>query len=179
MDPVTGTDIANKRDNGFDLWLRKRLIAVLVPRIDNLDADRSGIDVGLAFPEAPPRMPGPAGFRHALQDAAILVDDIVGRDFRTRITQALQGFFAGRHAGVMEHDHIHRGSLRPLSVVGRRMDPGLHTGISRNAHMPLSAQIFAQASFSAARRSFAILTNSSGTPLAISRSGCVSWTSRR
>src|SRR5262249_38302720 len=49
-----------------DLPQREFRIAVVVPGIGHLDADGRGVDVGLAGPERPARMPGAARFGHAL-----------------------------------------------------------------------------------------------------------------
>ncbi len=43
----------------------------------NLDADGAGIEVGLAGPEALPRVPGALALGHNLGDASLLVDEVV------------------------------------------------------------------------------------------------------
>ena len=48
--PTSGDDRSAKRDDGRSLTQRKIWIAELMARIDDLDADRGGVDVGLALP---------------------------------------------------------------------------------------------------------------------------------
>jgi hypothetical protein len=48
----------------------------------NLDADRAGIEVGFASPQALPCVPGAFGLAHHLGDASVLVDKVVAGDLR-------------------------------------------------------------------------------------------------
>src|ERR1700681_652728 len=70
-------DAAAQRDHGGDLAQRIFRIAPVVAAIDDLDADRTGIDVFFAGPGSHAGMPGTLGFRDALHDTAIFEDDVV------------------------------------------------------------------------------------------------------
>ena len=51
-------DVAAQRDDGVDLPARKRRQRAVMAGIDDLDADRSGIEIALAAPEADAGVPG-------------------------------------------------------------------------------------------------------------------------
>src|SRR6266851_7732181 len=70
-------DAAAQRDHGGDLTQRKFRIAPVMALVDDLDADRTGIDVFLTAPECHAGMPGAFGFRDALNDAAVFPHDIM------------------------------------------------------------------------------------------------------
>src|SRR6478609_1681263 len=72
-------DAAAQRDHGGDLAQREVRIAPVMAAIDDLDADRTGIDVFLAGPGSDAGMPGALGFGDALHDAAVLEHDVVRR----------------------------------------------------------------------------------------------------
>ncbi len=57
-DRVAADQIAAEVDGGRHLCRRERAVAELVAGIDQLDADRAGVDVGLAPPIGDPRVPG-------------------------------------------------------------------------------------------------------------------------
>src|ERR1700732_5076181 len=73
-DAVAREDAAAKGGDGRDLPLGEIRIAAAVAGIGDLDPDRARIDVGLALPYGCSRMPGPARFRHALDDVTVLHD---------------------------------------------------------------------------------------------------------
>jgi len=54
-------DIADQFDDGIDLLIGERFIAAVaiprVPTIDDLDADRARVELGLAEPAAAPGVP--------------------------------------------------------------------------------------------------------------------------
>src|SRR6266704_4954575 len=72
-------DAAAQRDHGGDLAQREIRVAPVMTAIDDLDADRTGIDVFFAGPIGRAGMPGALGFRDALNDAAVLEHDIMRR----------------------------------------------------------------------------------------------------
>src|SRR6267378_7052112 len=72
-------DAAAQRDHGGDLAQRKLRITPVMAAIDDLDADRTGIDVLFAGPGRRAGMPGAFGFRNGLNDAAVFQHDIMRR----------------------------------------------------------------------------------------------------
>src|SRR6266852_6451133 len=72
-------DAAAQRDHGGDLAQREFRIAPVMAAIDDLDADRTGIDVLFAGPGRYAGMPGAFGFRDALHDAAVFQNDVMRR----------------------------------------------------------------------------------------------------
>ncbi len=92
-----------------DLGVRERAVAEFVAGIDDLDADRDGIHIGLALPIGDPGMPGAALLRHQAIDAAILLDQVVAGDARRiGVGQAGQGLGPGGHAGIVQDDDVRR-----------------------------------------------------------------------
>ena len=81
-------DAAAQRDHGGDLAQRKFRIAPVMAAIDDLDADRTGIDVFFAGPGRHAGMPGALGFRDALHDAAVFQHDVMGGDVGARACRA-------------------------------------------------------------------------------------------
>src|SRR5204863_7097138 len=75
-DMASPDDVAAERDDGIDLRVGKIAIAEFVPRVDDLDADGARIDVGRAFPRSGASVPGALRFRHHLDDATVLIDEI-------------------------------------------------------------------------------------------------------
>uniref|UniRef100_A0A0N5A0A3 PE-PGRS family protein n=1 Tax=Parastrongyloides trichosuri TaxID=131310 RepID=A0A0N5A0A3_PARTI len=100
-------------------------------RIDDLDADGGGVDVGLALPGAATGVPGPALFGHQTQDGAVLIDDIVGRDLGLGVAQAGDRRLGGLHAGIVQHQHVRR-AAPGVEVRGRRVgvDAVGHPGVA-------------------------------------------------
>jgi hypothetical protein len=111
-------DAAAQRDHGRDLPQRILRIAPIVPAIDDLDTDRTGIDVVLAGPGRDAGMPGAFGLRHALHDAAVLQDDIMRRDVGSRGGQLGDRALRVGHARVVQQDHVGHAALVPLAEVG-------------------------------------------------------------
>src|SRR3546814_7384708 len=63
-------------------------------------------------------MPGAFGLGHQAIDRAVLVDHVMRADLGLRIGQALQRGFGTRHAGVMQHHHVHRPAAIALVEIG-------------------------------------------------------------
>jgi len=111
-------DVGDEVDQGLDLRVGEGAIAELVARIDDLDADGDGVDVGLALPEALSGMPGAAFLRNQGEDAAVFLDHVVGADLGLRVAHAFERHLARGHAGVVQDDHVRR--RRAGVEVGRR-----------------------------------------------------------
>ena len=107
----------------------KSTIAEFVPRIDDLDADRARIDIGLAGPGRHAGVPGAPLLRHALHDAAVLEHHVMRRHFALRRAQPLERRFAGPHAGVVQQDHVGLAPELAFVVIGRGLDLGDDEGI--------------------------------------------------
>src|SRR6202022_4216850 len=69
-------DATAQRDHGGDLAQRKLRVAPVMAAIDDLDADRAGVDVFFAGPGCRAGVPGALGLRHALHDAAVFENDV-------------------------------------------------------------------------------------------------------
>ena len=119
-------DIRHQFDHRAHLNIGERPVAELVAGVDDLDADRATVDVALALPERLAGVPGAARLRHEGEDAAVLLDHIVGRDPGRRIAQPRQRRLAGRHAGIVEQDHVGRPDAGV--EVGRRRVDEAHAG---------------------------------------------------
>src|SRR2546421_3483616 len=74
----TKHDATAQRYHGGDLTQRKIWIPPVVAAIDDLDPDRTGIDIFFAGPERHAGMPGALGFGDALHDTPVFQNDIVG-----------------------------------------------------------------------------------------------------
>ena len=122
-------DAAAQRDHGGDLAQRKVRIAPVMAAIDDLDADRTGIDVFLAGPGRHAGMPGALGFRDALHDAAVLQHDVMRRYVGARGAQLRDRALDVGHAGVVQHDHVGQAALVAVAIVRRRDDVGGDRGI--------------------------------------------------
>src|SRR6266852_312090 len=120
-----------------DLRLGKIRIAEIVPRIGDLDADRARVDVLLAFPAGNAGMPGAARLGHALNDAAVVVDEIMrgyaGLRIAADTAQTLERRLGAFHPGVVQHDHVRTPMTVPLAVVRRGLDRGHDRRIRRKA----------------------------------------------
>src|SRR5947208_15039039 len=120
-----------------DLRLGKIRIAEIVPRIGDLDADRARVDVLLALPAGNAGKPGAARLGHALDDAAVLVDEVMRGYAGVRITadaaQTLERSLCALHSGVVQHDHVRTPMTAPLAVVRRTFDRGHDRRIRRKA----------------------------------------------
>ena len=111
-------NVLRQRDDGFDLRMRigrQRFVSA----IDDLDADRRGVEVAVAFPRALTGMPGAPLFSDKLVDATVLPDEIMRRDLRSRIAELLQRPGASRHARIVQDDAIGLPTSTPLAVIGR------------------------------------------------------------
>src|SRR6218665_3381672 len=96
---MTQDDAAAQRRDGGEPSAPKIRIAPVMTAIDDLDADRAGIDVLLAGPEADAGMPGPLGFRYRLHDATVFEHNIMRRDIGARGAEARDRTFRIGHAG--------------------------------------------------------------------------------
>src|SRR5262249_13936611 len=125
-DAMPGGDIAAEHNHLANLRLGKVRIAELVPRIGDLDADRARVDVLLALPGGNSCMPRAPRLRHALDNAAILPDEIMrgyeGVGIIPATAQALERSLRSFHAGVMQHDHVGMPMAAPLAVVRRGLN---------------------------------------------------------
>ena len=117
-------DATAQRDDGGDLAQRKFRIAPVVAAIDDLDADRTGIDVFFAGPGRHAGMPGALGFGDALHDAAVFQNDVMRRHVGAGRAQLRDRAFHIRHAGVVQHDHVGQTAFVALAKVRRRDDVG-------------------------------------------------------
>ena len=119
-DRIAGENIARQRDYGVDLRGGKRREPELMAAIDDFDADRTGVDVGLSLPVATAGMPRAERFRHHLDDASVLMNDVVAGDLALRIAQPVLGTLPRFHAGVMQDNHVDGRVRRTVVEVGRR-----------------------------------------------------------
>jgi hypothetical protein len=112
-DPVVGdgpaaADGVEQPDDGVDLHVRKGAVTPLMAGIDDLDADRDGVDVLLALPPALAGVPGAALLRDQAEHAPVLLDQVMGADPGLGVAQPLQGGLARLHPGVVQDDHVRR-----------------------------------------------------------------------
>jgi hypothetical protein len=68
-------DIPAQRLHRLHLRFGERAVAPFVARIDDLDADRNGVERGLPHPVRHPGVPGAALFGHQPPNRAVLLDD--------------------------------------------------------------------------------------------------------
>ncbi len=113
-------DAAAQRDHRGGLAQRKIRITPVMAAIDDLDPDRTGIDVFLAGPGRHAGMPGAFGFQHALHDTAVLEHDVMRGDIGARRAQPRDRAFDVRHAGIVQDDHVGRAAVAALAIVRRR-----------------------------------------------------------
>src|SRR3546814_12279444 len=64
-------------------------------------------------------VPSAAGFRDELEDAAVLLDQVVDAHPGGGVAQPLEGGLARRHAGVVQQQQVDSLAGRPGIVVGR------------------------------------------------------------
>ena len=107
-------DIAAERDHGFDLRIGKRQAARNRGRRLTISMPIEAEFIRSRRPRTFAGVPGAAGFRHELEYPPVFLDDVMRRDLRRRIAQALQRRRARRHAGVVQDDRArHRSPLSP------------------------------------------------------------------
>src|SRR5580704_1265177 len=128
-DRVAGENAAAKGRYRRDLALWKIAVNEVVAGIGDLDADRAGIDIGVAGPARYPGVPGALALRHHLNDTAIFEDEIVRRHLARGSTQMLQRPGGVRHAGIVQHDHIRPATVLALAEIRRWHDVGNDAGI--------------------------------------------------
>src|SRR5262245_66549585 len=119
-----GDDRSAQRDDGCNLAQRIIRIAEFMTRIDDLDADRAGIDVGLASPGRLTCVPRAPLFEHALYDSAVFEHDIVRGYLALRRGELLQSRLAVLHSGVVQHDHVRPAIVLARVEIRRRRDIG-------------------------------------------------------
>src|SRR3546814_11180393 len=73
-------------------------------------------------------MPGAARFRDKLEDAPVLLHQIVGAHPRRRIAEPPERGLPRGHAGVVQQQDVDRLAVRPGVVVGRGALDDLETG---------------------------------------------------
>src|SRR3546814_12478373 len=71
-------------------------------------------------------MPGALTFLDQPVDGAVLVEDVMGTDLGNGVAQALQRRGGGRHAGIMQHHHVHGAAAVALIEIGRRTVHNTH-----------------------------------------------------
>src|SRR6185369_12357592 len=101
-DPVAILDVCDERDECSDLFVGKRPITELMPRIDDLDPDTGRIYVRDSAPPRFASVPRPLRLVDKAVSRSILVDEIVARNLCFRRRQAIERSFRVRHARVME-----------------------------------------------------------------------------
>ena len=69
--------VAAKFSHRNDLRMEEIRVTIGMARIDDFDADRAGIDVGVAAPRASSGMPRAVALAHHLHHRPVLVDEIV------------------------------------------------------------------------------------------------------
>ena len=119
-DGVPGDDVLRQRDQRRHLRLGEGAVAEFVPGIDQLDADRAAVHIGVAGPVAFARVPGAALFSDVAVDRAVLVDGVMRTDLGLGIAEPLERGFGRLHAGIVQQQDIDRRVCRPGVVVRRR-----------------------------------------------------------
>src|SRR5882724_2300365 len=126
---ATEHDAAAQGDHSRDLAQREFRIAPIMAAIDDLDSDRTGIDVFFPRPGCDARVPGAPRLRNALHDAAVFQNDVMRGNLAARRAEPLDRALHVRHAGVMQDDHVGQTALAPFAMVGRGDDVGGDRGI--------------------------------------------------
>ncbi len=141
------TEVARQRGHRRHLRLRVGRQAADMPGMDDLDAERAGVDVALALPGGGARVPGAAGLRNHLGDGTILEHEVMRRDLGARIAQPGDGGLRALHAGVVQDQHVGPWdgravgpSAAALAVVRRGQDTPRHRAVGRHRR-PRSAAI--------------------------------------
>jgi hypothetical protein len=117
-------------------------VAEIVTGIGDLNADRARIDVNVALPRRHAGVPSTPRFRDALENPAVLENQIMRRDRMTvtggRVTQPVQCGGGIRHPGVVHQNHIRRAPRAPCAMIGRCLDGGHDrcVGRERRHHPP-------------------------------------------
>src|SRR5438552_4168590 len=103
FDFLAQDDVAAQHGDGFHLGGGKGTVAEFVAGIDDLDADRALVDVGMAAPTADAGMPGAAVLADQRIDRAVFLDDVMRTDSAGRIGEPPARFLTALHAGVMQY----------------------------------------------------------------------------
>ena len=101
-------DVENQIGHRIDLSLGKISIAVLVPRIDDLDADARVVQAAASRPGGHAGMPSPRRLGNELYDRAVLLDDVMCADLRLRRAKPAYRVGLRRHAGIVKDEGIDR-----------------------------------------------------------------------
>src|SRR5262245_34953584 len=110
-----------------------------MPRIVDLDADRAGIDVGLAGPDALACVPGALRLSYELRDPPLLIDEVMARHARLLACQPIERRVRGLHAGVMQEQHVRFDPVPPRLAIRRGTpQPGERT-VGGGSHSVLEA----------------------------------------
>ena len=145
-------DAARQRRQGGHLRGRKTAIAEFMAGIDDLDADRARVDVAMAAPGRDAGVPGAAVLRHQAEDAAVLLDHVMRADFRRRVAHPRQRRVAGRHAGVVQHQHVDGRAAARVVVGGRAVDHGAHFSIVGSEDAPSASDMLSDAATTGGNR---------------------------
>ena len=97
---------------------------MIVAGVDDLDADRTGIDVGLAGPERFAGVPGAPALLHELHDTAVLMDKIMAGDLAAGRFEQFERGVGIAHARIVQHDHIGAPAILAIAEIRRRIDLG-------------------------------------------------------
>src|SRR5262249_59854808 len=100
-----------------------------------LDTDRMGVDVAPPGPEGEAGMPGAAVFRYQAPDGPVFLDDIVRTHFRVGRGEARERRFGGRHAGVVENEHVDDAARWTRILIGRGPFEKVHAAKLRTRNM--------------------------------------------
>jgi len=106
-------------------------VAAAVPRVDQFDADRAGVNIVGAGPAGDAGVPGAPRLVDEAQDRPVLVDAVVGADLGGGIAEARQGGLGAIHVGVVQQQDVDRLSRRPGVVIGRGAVDQTHHGGAR------------------------------------------------
>src|SRR5215204_5035373 len=98
-------DIGDEWDECRNLLIRKRPVAELMARIDDLDPDARAVDVGNPAPARFARVPGSLRFIHHPIDGTVFIHAVMGGYLRLRRGQAAKRAFAIGHSRVVKHNH--------------------------------------------------------------------------
>src|SRR5262245_30697542 len=117
-------DAAAEPNYGLNLIGEKVTVAENVSGIDDLDADRRRIDVGPSSPRTFSGMPCAVALAHHLRDPAVLMNEVVGRNFADRITEPGLRRLPCFHSRVVKNDHFRQRLFAPHPEIGGRLHFG-------------------------------------------------------
>ncbi len=97
--------------------------------VNDLDAERCGVDAGALAPSRLTGMPSAPRLGHQAVDGAGLVDEVVGAHPGSRVTESRERGLDAGHTGVVQDQHVHGRPGGARVVVGRR-------GVADSDHGP-------------------------------------------